>query len=245
MSARFVVGVGGQKCASTSIADYLKANGVAIHPRKELHAFNARTAPLSREEYLSKFPPLPQDGWFGEFTPNYCSHADALLNLQRMFPDAKVIFSYRNPITRLQSAYRHAVAVRQIPHTLTINEAIDQSMQGNSNHWVDTLVKFGQFDVMLQMVERIFGAQNVHVVRYEDLNSDAEPAALAALMRMLDIEFDPSISLKHLNTAAYQAHRSRHLADVTISPENLARLQEFFAPVESFMRSRGYRTQWF
>lgn len=245
MNARFVVGVGAQKTATTSIADFLAAHGVAIHPKKELHAFDRPQVELSREQYLSKFPTLPSEGWFGEFTPNYCGQPAALLNLSRMFPDAKVVFGYRDPIRRLQSAYRHAVAERHMPRTIDINQAIELGFRGNNNFWVDNLLRFGQYDVMLRMLERTFQPENLYVLRYEDLGTEHEATALAGLLGLLGLERDASIALDHLNTGDYQQWAGKFQADVTISEANLYRLKEYFASVERFMRERGYRTEWF
>lgn len=245
--SRFVVGVGVQKAATSSLASFLKLRGVAMHPKKELHAFYPAHRVVSREEYLANFPTLPTDGWFSEFTPEYCTHAHALINIKRMFPDVKVVFSYRNPITRLQSAYRHAAAENLIDRRLDLSTAIELGFRGHQNHWIDNLLRFGQYDTLLRTLDRVFKLQNVHVVRYEDLGTVAERDALNGLLEMLELPKltadDPPIEA--LNSSSYHRDRSGFKANSDINESTLDRLMTHFAPVQSAMNRMGYRTEWF
>lgn len=247
MAPRFVVGIGVQKAATSTLAYFLGQNGVAVHPDKELHAFNRANREVTREEYLSRFPVLPDDGWFSEFSPEYCIHAHALLNIKRIFPDAKLVFSYRNPIARLQSAYRHATSVKLIDRELTMDQTIDLAFRGHPNHWIENLLRYGQYDVMLRTMERIFDMQNIYIVRHEDLGTDAERGALNGLLRMLELEELPAggepVSAR--NTSDFYRERSSFRADSSISDSNMMRLQEHFAPVQTAMQKMGLQTEWF
>ena len=247
MAPRLVVGIGTQKAATTTLAEFLGERGVALHPDKELHAFNDANRVVSREEYLSKFATLPDDGWFSEFSPEYCMHVHALLNIKRLFPDAKLVFSYRNPITRLQSAYRHATAMNLIDRKLSLDEVIGLSFRGHPEHWIDNLLRYGQYDKMLQMIERVFDSKNVYVVRYEDLGTADERAALNGLLRMLELEELPAdfATLEPRNTSGFYRNEYRFEADSTISDSNMSRLQDFFAPVEAALKQRGLKAEWF
>lgn len=247
MAPRFVIGIGTQKAATTTLAKFLEDQGVAMHPQKELHAFGRANRELTSEEYLSKFPTLPDSGWFSEFTPEYCLQAHALLNIKRIFPDVKVVFCYRNPIDRLQSAYRHAAAASRIDRNLSMDDVIDLSFRGHQNHWIENLLNFGKYDLMLDIIDRVFGMKDVYIVRQEDLGTVNERAALNGLLRMLELEDLPADSplVTSYNTSDYHREQWSYAADSTISESNLDRLHELYAPVEAAMRQRGLRTEWF
>ena len=102
------IGVGFSRSGTTWIGKCL-----ADHPEicfsnpKELHFFN-RDADLAkgREFYAKYFSECSEEAKiYGEFTPEYYMVPDMAQRIKNMFPEAKLIFSMRNPMERAFSHY--------------------------------------------------------------------------------------------------------------------------------------------
>ena len=250
MERRFVVGVGVQKAATTSLAEFLGGHGVAMHPKKELHAFGSWVQQLSREEYLAKFGELAHattagPEWFGEITPEYCLYPQALLQLQSFFPDARVILSTRNPIDRIRSAFLHAHGRQVIDTSLSLNEVIDLSFRGSMNHWISNLANYGRYEVIIPMIERVFDPSQLFIFRFEDIATPAETDSLNRMLGFLDLPPDPEARLKKRNDAAYHLDVAAPEPDSSISDYNFERLVALFRPAQKFMQQRGFDASWF
>lgn len=250
MERRFVVGVGVQKAATSSLAEFLGTHGVAMHPKKELHAFGNWVQRSSRDDYLAKFGELAQatpggPKWFGEFSPEYCFHPNALLQLKSFFPDARVILSTRNPIHRMKSAFLHAYGDQLIDTRLSLNEAIELSFRGSMNHWISNLTNYGRYEVLVPMIERVFDPGQLFIFRFEDIGTPAETDSLNQMLGFLDLPADPEAKLKKRNVASYHQDTSLPPPDTSINEYNLERLVALFRPAQQFMQQRGYDASWF
>lgn len=110
-SAPSFIILGGFKCATTSLYNYITA-----HPQvfpsleKELDFFD-RDYSQGLDWYLAHFPALPQGPAHpavfltGEATPNYLYHPEAPERIHRHFPAMKLIVVLRNPVERALSHY--------------------------------------------------------------------------------------------------------------------------------------------
>src|SRR3990172_222546 len=111
--------VGAQKCGTTSLYNYLARHPCVLGAtKKEIHYFSD----LYDEGigwYKSHFPSLLKkySGILvnrrvlitGEATPFYIFHPHAPERIGKLFPHAKIIMMFRNPVDRAYSHYRYHV----------------------------------------------------------------------------------------------------------------------------------------
>jgi len=109
--------IGGQKCGTTSLFDYLSQHDSVLPPiRKEIHFFDLNYR-AGLEWYLAHFPPrepLPDgEGAAGdapitiEASPYYIFHPLVARRVRAHFPDIRLIVMMRNPTDRAYSHYWH------------------------------------------------------------------------------------------------------------------------------------------
>ena len=145
---RIIVGAGCQKAGSSSICNFLAANGLVLPGKKELHAFRLRPVvkPLTRTQYLGLLRVTNFEQVFGEFTPNYLAHPTAIWNLYKAVPEAKILVSVRNPVDRAFSAYTHAVGAGKIRSEISFADAVNSALKGTGHgHWIPGLITEGLY----------------------------------------------------------------------------------------------------
>lgn len=168
-----VVGVGAQKCATSSIHSFLGKNGAITPGPKELHAFNSNLF-TSRKKYL-KLLGFKQDGkTYLEFTPNYLSQPTSIWNLAKVVPDARIIVSLRDPIERLISAYHHGVGALMIDSNLTLDSAVREASRGTQKKWVRDLLSIGLYGPQLERLLAHFPRQQVQLVEFREFTNPTQ-----------------------------------------------------------------------
>lgn len=128
--------VGGTtKAATTSLYTYL-----ADHPSicgatyKETRFFLDTEYPLPSKyrfkgdvtEYNELFTHCPDEQIRLDTTPDYLYCSSALERIAEYLPNVKLIFSLREPISRLISWYRFARQIGKLPKSLSFDEYVDQ-----------------------------------------------------------------------------------------------------------------------
>lgn len=104
----FIV-IGGMRCGSTSLANFIRdTSGFYVPSGKEMHFFDRRYD-YGIDWYASHFPVGP-DVIAGEATPNYLSHAEAPARIKSVLPAARLVAILRDPVARAYSHYWHRVA---------------------------------------------------------------------------------------------------------------------------------------
>jgi hypothetical protein len=112
--------IGGQKCGTTSIYNYLLQHpqmaGIVERPdrrigrwiEKEVHFFNQRGDIQQDESWYRAHFERRREGVINfESTPNYLVSAHAPSRARAIVPNAKLIVSLRDPVDRAFSAYHH------------------------------------------------------------------------------------------------------------------------------------------
>jgi hypothetical protein len=113
--------VGGQRCGTTSLYQYLVEHpGVAAATTKEVHFFDLNYERGARW-YRGHFPTAAYlrarstrvgvRATTGEASPYYLFHPRAPYRLADMLPDVKLIVMLRDPVSRMISQYHHEVAL--------------------------------------------------------------------------------------------------------------------------------------
>ncbi len=131
---QYLIVGGTTKAATTSLFSYL-----ADHPTicaasfKETRFFLDAEYPLpskyrfkgDSEEYNQLFTECADNQIRLESTPDYLYCSSALERIAEFLPQAKLIFSLREPISRLVSWYRFAVQIGKLPKSLSFDDYIE------------------------------------------------------------------------------------------------------------------------
>lgn len=221
------VGIGAQKCGSSSVADYLRLLGASI-PQKELHYFQRRKT--SRDGYLSLFETEGMNAVFGEFTPDYLYSTTAISRLQSFLSETRFLVVLRDPVVRFYSAANHGRGLGRIPKTWSASRLLDSTLRGaNFQHWSRTLIWKGLYGPHLLRTFRLMPAERIQVSFLEEL-TDVEVGSQAR-QRLVDFaglsRSEGDIPFPRTNTA------TKHLGlfpELRRDSQVDSRLRELFSP---------------
>ena len=177
------IGIGFQKCGSSSLFRFL-ADSIPgfVRPKKErsvgtkeLHFFSRRRlmAFSEREKYFRRFPPGEM---FGEFTPNYIYSPTSLINISRLFPEAKLLVIVRDPVERFYSALDHAKGIGEIDPDMSDWDAIQGSLR-SSRGWISGLLSNGLYWSHLSMAFSIVESSRIFMTTLDRMKSERKSSS--------------------------------------------------------------------
>jgi hypothetical protein len=236
--------IGGQKCGTTSLYNYLAEHPSVVPARnKETRFFHTRRYERGELLYRSSFPTearkrrAEKDGGpkllTGESTPCYLFFPQVPGRVRETVPHAKLIALLRNPVDRAYSQYHHKV--RNARETLSFEEAIDREEERlageekraledpryysyNLDHY--SYLRRGVYVEQLRRWRDHFPEEQLLVLRSEDLYEDV-PAVVGRTLEFL--------GLPPASAGAYATHGAGGYAE-EIDPALRARLVEHFRP---------------
>ena len=179
--------VGGTtKAATTSLFAYLTDHpAICAATYKETRFFLSNDYPLpskyryKAEEYTALFPNCDETQLRMESTPDYIYCEKARERIAEFLPHAKLVFSLREPISRLISWYRFAKQIGKLPETLSFDAYVEllftalERDGGKEEQYLQTL-RQGCYTIYLERYFNQFGSKRIHVLFYEELA--AQPA---------------------------------------------------------------------
>lgn len=181
----FIV-VGAPKCGTTSLHHYLKQNPkIFLTEQKELHFFSAEmrlsniggpgdkealaSVVQTTEEYDAHFAECRAWQIAGDISPSYFHFGKMCAKkIHKWVPNVKIIVILRNPIEKTYSQYMH-----QVQHGMEIlgfRQALAKESNRQNLGWRDMWMYTGStfYTQNLQDYIDVFGAENVHVIFFED-----------------------------------------------------------------------------
>jgi hypothetical protein len=239
--------IGTQKGGTTSLHDYLLAHpdvrpgiGKGIHYFDELYERGPRW-------YRSNFPILRPGQITGEASPDYMPHRDVPRRVAGLLPDVRLIALLREPVARAHSHYVHN---RSKGYELrSFEQAVDDelaTLPGESDaaafdrspdqraRWRDAYVARGFYAEQLDRWRAVFPAEQLLVLRSEDLYAD--PAATTARACTF-------LGLGDRGPGRYRALNARSYED--LDPDLADRLRAVFAPHAAALADRyGSHLTW-
>lgn len=190
---------GTTKAATTSLFSYLGDHpSICAASYKETRFFLSKDYPLPSkyryngdvEEYNFLFSQCEENQLRLESTPDYLYCSSALENIGELLPNAKLIFSLREPISRIISWYRFAVQIGRLPNSLSIDEYVEQLFEiaegmqndnttqeydANSKEDIEhaqfmQVLSQGRYAIYLKDYIDHIGKDRIHTILYEDLS---------------------------------------------------------------------------
>ena len=195
---QYLIVGGTTKAATTSLFSYLSDHpSICAASYKETRFFLDKDYPLPSkfrytddvEEYNLLFSECDDSQIRLESTPDYLYCSSARERIAKFLPHAKLIFSLREPISRLISWYRFAKQIGILPKNISFDGYVERlftiaeqkSAGGKTdqeNGYSDQNIDHAQFMQVLQQgcyasylkhyLER-FGSNGIHTLFYEDL----------------------------------------------------------------------------
>ena len=137
---------------------------------------------FSLDTYHHLFQPGSDGSFFLEASPKYFLGGQAIASrIKDTLGDAKIIITLRDPVERFISLYVHIVTKRSIDKQFSFDDFVAQNINHQRNNSYELndidLMSFyeGCYADLLPSWIDIFGAENVKVVFFEDMVTDAIP----------------------------------------------------------------------
>ncbi len=183
------IGVGGQKCATTWLAECLRAHPeVFLSSPKEIDYFGSRTrGNRSLEWYLSHFSGGADHKAVGEFSTRYLVKPSSREALYEALPEVQIIVSLRDPVARFISAWKHGIRGQ----VLAKSEfgVVSRETLAKAREVVPGLFSDGLYSPGLKAYLESFGAERVHVVIQDQIKTRPR-LVLSGLYRFLGVDPD-------------------------------------------------------
>jgi hypothetical protein len=184
--------IGGMKCGSTTLHDYLVNHPQLAEPKYKEPGF------FSRDERFGLGLAWYQDLFAGaqpgqlafESSTCYTRHphfGDVAKRIHEHLPDIKLVYIMRHPVDRLYSHYRHAMLERQKKGTGPVI-SLDAAL-AETEEYFDT----GCYLKQIEQFTPYYGRERFFFLTLEELKTDPD-ATLVRLQEFLGIEVLPMLS---------------------------------------------------
>lgn len=197
------IGVGPGRTGTTWLHEVLKDH-VALPKVKETHFFKNYYS-NGMEWYADLFSNVSPGIPVGEICPDYFNSASARERIAKELPNCKIICGLRDPVDRLYSYYRK---IRPL-------WGIEASFEGTLEHYPN-MMEDHCCASRLKAWQDQFGPENVLVLFYQDLESDAQGYidSVCSFINIsrIDLEFSPVGNERVNNTDNLRAPWNRRLA---------------------------------
>ncbi|NOX31119.1 MAG: sulfotransferase domain-containing protein [Actinobacteria bacterium] len=220
--------VGGQRCGTTSLFRYLTQNRSVTGPtlEKGVHYYDTnyeRGADWYRSHFPTRRAVRLAKRYNGveqsvvEASPYYLFHPFIPARIHDLTPDARVLVLVRDPVGRALSHHNHEVkrGFENLDFGAAI-EAESDRMRGEIDrlasepgyvsyaHQHHSYVGRGQYAEQIRRYDKLFGQQNVKVVRTQDLEVDPR-TTVDSILRFLGIPLMGKVSFPHYNARQYSS----------------------------------------
>ena len=164
--------IGGQRCGSTSIIDFLSNSNQVVTPKHNEQLFFFINKCDSNQDYNKYHLKFVHNYFkkinfkkkiFIEKTPEYCLKSSYLENIYNYNNDIKLIFIFREPYSRIRSAYK---LHRNFGYTNTFDRFLIED-----NHKLN-IKEFSLYSKIFKRIFNIFKIQNVLIIDLEKLNDE-------------------------------------------------------------------------
>ena len=220
----YLIVSGTTKAATTSLFAYLSAHPVICAATyKETRFFLSSDYPLpskyryrgDAEEYAALFHNCDETQIRMESTPDYLYCEKACKRIAEFLPHAKLVFSLRQPISRLISWYRFAKQIGKLPQALSFDAYVELLFaalehKGQEEQHLQTLQQ-GCYTIYLKPYLSQLGPTRVHILFYEELAT--HPAkVMASLCNFagIDADFYANYTFKQKNRTEKMRNSGLH-----------------------------------
>jgi len=189
------IGVGAQKAGTSWIYACLEEHPEICMPVKEIHFFSKQDRYAKGVNwYEGHFDACSSGCQVGEFSTTYLHSEEALERICSVYPNAKIIVSIRDPITRAESHFNNDIMAGMVPKDSHFSDMLLERPE----YW-----QRGLYHRKIQWLLENFGRDKVLVLVLEEGKRDPENF-IRSIYRFLgvDASFDASSLKRKINVSA-------------------------------------------
>lgn len=232
--------VGGPKCGTTSMAQYLGEHPDIFVADGEPRFFGTDVPGqynrLTESEYLALFSGATGTTIVGEKSASYLYSTRAASEIARFDPNGRILIMVRNPIDMVYSLHGQLVHKSFREDIVDFEGALDAEPARRAGKrlpkrcWHPGILYYSQIARYTEQIQRYyacFGRQQVHVVVFDDFKGDT-PSTYRATLRFLGVDDDIAPDFKVYNPAVRS--RSRVVERIIGSRSSFARAAAAITP---------------
>lgn len=183
------IGIGTQKAGTTWVHKQMRRHpGVSVPKLKEQRYFCGGVLEHDLAWYLSQWPQGdPADAVRGEWSPDYAPLPESVIaEVARLCPGAKILLTIRHPVEQVWAHYRvfrlrwTAESEERMAGTVGRVDAFEYTTRAFNERYAD-------YGAVLDRWGGAFGADAVHITRFEDIRFEPE-LALHQIWDFLGVE---------------------------------------------------------
>jgi len=184
--------IGGMKCGSTTLHDYLVNHSELAEPQYKEPGFFSRDErfALGLDWYRNLFAASQPGQLAFESSTCYTRYphfGDVAARIHEHLPDLKLVYIMRHPVDRLYSHYRHAMLERQKKGTGAV-VSLDAAL-AESDEYFDT----GCYLKQIEQFTAHYDRERFFFLTLDELKADPD-SVLAALQAFLGLRVDATLS---------------------------------------------------
>jgi hypothetical protein len=219
--------IGGQKCGSTSLFEYIIQHPNIQSPsQKEVHYFDAN---FNRNFgwYKAHFPTGIQkkirkkEILTGEATPYYMFHPLAAERIKKLYPNMKLLIILRNPIDRAWSQFQHNK--RLLREELSFEEALKMEEIRMENElkilekdphyktfslWFHSYLSMGRYYEQIKKWSKIFSKEQILIINSDELSKNTQEV-MKTVFRFLNVHAYEIKNISKFNIGGYKENMSK------------------------------------
>ncbi len=165
--------VGSQKCGTSSLKEYLGS-----HPEVRAHYTAEFSFFLKDEEFRAgwdeaekrHFEDVTQPAKTVAKSVGLCLSAEGIARLHQHNPDCHVVLLVREPVSRAYSSYLMEVSYGRRLKPFT--EVVGDVLSDPESRLYRTFIAYGRYAEQVQLLQRYFPAERIHVFGIDDLKTD-------------------------------------------------------------------------
>jgi len=189
------------KCGTTALAILLQQNDYIYTPRvKEPRYFLFRDSPpdkydlvnsnviWKRDDYLSLYSSSAHTFRI-DASPGYAADLYAMLAINEMSPDAKIILLVRDPVERAYSHFLFAMRKGYEPNNITFEDVLSGKPRIVGNYLREVDYLYGsRYSIHIENILNIYSRDRIFIASAEDLNKSPD-VVLRKLHQFLNIPY--------------------------------------------------------
>jgi hypothetical protein len=184
--------VGAMKSGTSTLAHYLRQHDQLFLPSGEVHFFDKeeeyrKGVPWYREQ----FSEADRTQTVGEKTPTYSYKPGVPERIHDTLPDVKIVWIFREPVSRSYSNYWHAV--RAGVELMSFKEAVQKEEERTKEDFWRGYVDRSRYVEQIERFRAHFDLEQMHFTLFENLKSNAAEV-LTGIFQFLGVENRPCIS---------------------------------------------------
>jgi hypothetical protein len=167
--------VGAMKSGTTSLGFHLRNHKNVCIPKGELHYFDRRSNLQKGEDwYIQQLLRGCKEETLvvGEKTPTYCYLPEVAGRIHRFAPDVKLIWIFREPVSRAYSNYLHAY--REGATRLSFDEAIAREKELIQENRFFGYLERSRYYLQVERFLKYFKMEQMHFMLFEELIRDTQ-----------------------------------------------------------------------